>query len=797
MRNKFLTGLLIVAQFWGTQFSVQAATNFKDVAIDYPYASAIQNLKDRGIVQGYDGVSFGPENLITRAELLKIALEGADIDTATWATASSPFPDVNNANTLRQYVIYAQEKGIVSGYSDGTYRPGQSTTRAEAIKILLNINKITTPEDVTSSPYTDLLPADPLAPFVVAAREKKIIPGKYTSKALGTGEAIRRGEVAEMMYRLLVIREDELSVYPEPAPPVKVIEGNHVTTAFKDIVVQTPISKTVVANTYYPITVASSSSTVRVVIKNSEDIQSQWEYKVDQGKATFDIFFSEPGQYHLAIFAGSLTQVPSLPIAVVAGWQLGDEDKLDPLAGAQFSIDADGHTWLMWSGNQSRTLFQLVCEQDGEKVQRLVVSNSTKWRVDYQMFAKFSEGNVDCELRQALAASNIATLQGFSTPYRWSFNALVHHFRTWNKSHLSIDGALPLFTEAKQLELNGRATIPLSNYAEIILPSGNVQVFSLQAGDHDVLNSGIDWELNVQLEETGIYFLEINDTEGLAVLNTPIYRQDGVPVLPDFIAMQEGRITLDKTPLSATEQIAMTQDLVKRINALRTQLNRQPVALSADLSKFAQAHAEDMIARKYFSHKDKEGRGPDQRKLAFDIALPVGENIAFSIDLHSIDEGLKRSAVHRLNILDQRWARVGIGLARSPDGFLYAVQEFSTRSFVSQPITEEEKSEIESKTLSRINTNRAAVNLPPLTLGTDYNDQIALWNEDPKGTNLRTLLLDAGMERGRILSQESSYSANLPAELALQAAVTDGSITRMAMGLTFIGETMYVVVVLY
>ncbi len=797
MKSKLLAVAIIVAQLSAAPFSVFAASNFKDVAADHPYANAIQVLKEKGIVRGYDGVNFGPENQITRAELLKIALEGAGIDTAEWADAASPFPDVTAQNTLRQYVIYAQEKGIVNGYSDGTYRPSQSTSRAEAIKMLLNINKVGTGA-VLSSPYTDLAKNDPLAPYVIAARAQKIIPGKFSSKTLGTGEAIKRGEVAEMMYRLLYLREhSDIEIYPEPAANVKVVEGTHSASIFKNMTIQTPIAKTMVANSYYPVTVNTSNDKVKVIIEAENGEQSVWEYKVTNGTATFDLYFPEAGQYHLALVADDSKSSPSVAIAVVNEWQKGTNDKLAALAGAQFSYDADGHTWLMWSGSQNRTVFQLSCVQGRKEIARTIISSGNKWKVDYQMFTGFEEGEMDCSLTQALAASHLATLQDYSAPYRWSFNALTHHFRTWDKANLLINDALPLFTTATSLKLNGKANIPLSNYAEIILPSGNVQVFSLQAVDNDILNSGIPWELNIQLPDSGVYFLEVNDTEGLAVLNTPIYRVEGVPILPDFIAAQEGRVVTSKEPLSSTERTMMAQELVKKINDLRTKLNRTPVALNADLSRFAQAHADDMVAKKYFSHKDKNGKGPDQRKLAFDIVLPVGENIAFSIDLNSIDEGLKRSAVHRLNLLDQRWAQVGIGLARSPEGFLYAVQEFSPRSFISQPITNSEKEAIAEKTLGRINANRANVNLPALTLGNEYENAIAQWAENPRSESLRTLLLDAGMNQGRILSSEGSYSVNLPAELALQAAVTDSTISKMAMGIAFEGETMLVAVVLY
>lgn len=763
----------------------QASTNFQDVPSDYIYSQAIQTLKDKGVVRGYDGVHFGPEQLITRAELLKIALEGAGISTAAWKPAVSPFADVDPQHALRQYVIYAKEQNIISGYPDGSYRPNQSTTRAEAIKILLNINTITVPATVASSPYQDLNATDPLAPFVVTARDKKIIPGKYTATKVGTGESIKRGEVAEMMHRLLFLKENSVVLYPEKPTPVAVVPGNHTTTVFKGLTMQTPLAKTMVANTYYPLTVTTSASVVKVIIENSEHEQSVWGYKVAQGRATFDVFFPTAGQYHLAIAIDDSEKVVALPIAVVAEWQIGTEEKASTIAGAQFSSDGEGRVSLMWSGTRERILLHLVCTQGAETADHFIVSNGEKWELDYKIFANFKEAVVNCSLAQAATVSHLATSQSFSTPYTWSFSALTHHFRTWDKENILLDDGLPLFTEATTLTLHGHAKIPLSNYAEMILPSGNVQFFSFQDPQEKVLNSGTPWQLNLQLTAPGVYFLELNDTNGLAVLNTPIYRVAGVPVLPDFIDMQEGVVATNKSPLTDDEHSQMTADLLARINNLRTSLGRGPVTLDPNLSTFAQAHADGMVAYQ-FSHRDRNGRDPDQRKLAFGITFPVGENIAYSIDINAVDEGLKRSPAHRLNTLDFRWTTVGIGLARKSDGSLYVVEEFSTN-----------KEGIAKKTLDRINANRTAVGLGSLSLGTEFESTVRLWEANPRQTELIDLLSAAGMTRGRALTYHGSYSTNVPAEIALQTAVNNASFTKMTMGITVEGEEMWLVVVLY
>lgn len=786
MRKSWLISLGILLQVTLPVFSVHAAVNFQDVPSDYVYAPAIQSLKDRGIVNGYDGLHFGPERLITRAELLKIALEGAGVDTSAAKNAESPFSDLDAKHSLRQYVIYAQNHHIVSGYADGTYRPDQPTTRAEAIKILLNINAVTVVGTVTSSPYQDLTTADPLAPFVVTAREKRIIPGKYAAKKVGTGEQIRRGEVAEMMFRLLFLKENAAVTYPEKADAITVVPGTHSTTLFAGLTIQTPIAKTMVANTYYPITVTTSASTVKVVIEDSDHEQSVWGYKVSQGRATFDVMFPAAGKYNLAMAIDDRTTLPVMPIVVVPSWQFGAQTDASPITGAQFSSDGEGHVSLMWSGTQGRTLVHLLCTQGTETAERFVVSGGQKWELDYRMFAAFKPDLVHCSVAQATAVSTLATSQVLSAPYAWDFSALTHYFRTWDKQNVMLDDGLPLFTDALTLTLNGHATIPLSNYAEMILPSGNVQIFSFQDAKETVLNSGIAWQLNLQLTEPGVYFLELNDTNGIAVLNTPIYRTPGVPVLPDFLDMQEGVVVTNKTPLTPTEQEQMIADLLARVNSLRTSLGRGAVTLDTNLSTFAQAHADDMVSQNYFSHRDKAGRDPDLRKVSFGISYPVGENIAFSMDVNSADEGLKRSPAHRLNTLDPRWTTIGIGVARKSDGLLYVVEEFSTN-----------KAAIAEKTLNRINANRTSAGLSPLTLGTEFDTAIRSWETNPRTTSLQDLLLAAGLTRGKSLTYKGSYSPNLPAEMALATAVSNASFSKMAMGIIVDGEVMTVAVVLY
>jgi uncharacterized protein YkwD len=777
--------------------SVQASDSFPDVSAEYQFSQSIQVLKDRKIVQGFPDGTFGPNRLITRAELLKIALEGAGVATADFAQKNSPFPDLSSGHSLRQYVIYAQEKSIVGGYPDGTYRPDDPTSRGEAIKMLLNINNVTTASGAAFTwQYQDVDNEDPLARFVYAARDQKVIPNKYKVNTLGIGDKITRGEVAEMMYRLLTLREQRLTQFPEVTQDIAVVAGAYPTTTFTGITLQATLPKTMVAHTYYAINATTTASMVKLLLQNEAGKQWLWEYKPDQGKVRFDLQFPDAGTYKVAIIADNVTKAASVPVAVRSNWNEVLTDPLPAVTSPQFVAAETNLTTLSWTGEKQNAVVKLICEQGAKSVERFIVSPDQKWQLDYQIFAGFVEGSINCRLAQSQFNSSFSLTKQWSPSTNWSFDAIEHHFRTWIKSNISVD-TLPLFTKANQITFTGKASIPLSNFAAVINPDGSVKVFPLGEPESQTFASNKPWSLPVDLSRDGVYFLEINDTQGIAVLNTPIYKVTGIPVLPDFVDMQSGLVIEQKSTITAQQKQAMMQDLVTRINAVRAGQGKNPVTLDSDLSRFAQAHADDMVAQDYFSHRDRAGKGPDERKLPFNILQPVGENIAFSVDIPDVDAGLRRSAVHLLNILDSRWSRVGIGLARAKDGLLYAVEEFSTRSFIANPFTDIEKEQLAQRTLDRINVNRQSAGLSPLLRGTEFRAAMLNWATAPRSTNLRTALLDAGLGQGRLLSSEGDYSANLPAELALQAAVSETSITKMDMAVTFEGEKMLVAVLLY
>lgn len=105
--------------------------DFTDVSADDWFNNAISTLANAGILSGYEDGSFRPNAAITRAELVKIAVSFYDSD----AAEDSGFSDVEG-HWADMFINAAYGRGFISGYGDGTFKPDQAVTRAEAMKII-------------------------------------------------------------------------------------------------------------------------------------------------------------------------------------------------------------------------------------------------------------------------------------------------------------------------------------------------------------------------------------------------------------------------------------------------------------------------------------------------------------------------------------------------------------------------------------------------------------------------------------------------------------------------------------
>lgn len=175
--------------------------NFSDVSEEHENKSAIEYLTDEGVVQGYENGQFKPDYTINRAEFVKIVAGSLDSfsqqkmddcmkdkDLKNWSSVY--FDDVPMDAWFAPFICVAKELGIVDGYPDGTFKPGQDVNFVEASKIVANAQGLKTAEQSGDEDW--------FVRYVKSLETKSAIPESIRS----FGKRITRGEMAEVVFRV-------------------------------------------------------------------------------------------------------------------------------------------------------------------------------------------------------------------------------------------------------------------------------------------------------------------------------------------------------------------------------------------------------------------------------------------------------------------------------------------------------------------------------------------------------------------------------------------------------------------
>lgn len=96
---------------------------------------------EEGVLTGYPDGSFRPEGAVTRQQLAAVLWRQAGKPAASGSGAFSDGADV--ANYARTAVDWASSVGIIKGFGDGTFRPAQTATRAQAETVLARYDVMT------------------------------------------------------------------------------------------------------------------------------------------------------------------------------------------------------------------------------------------------------------------------------------------------------------------------------------------------------------------------------------------------------------------------------------------------------------------------------------------------------------------------------------------------------------------------------------------------------------------------------------------------------------------------------
>ena len=123
----------------GTEILAGNKAVFYDIAGVEWAKDAIEVLAEKGVISGYGDGTFRPHNNIMREEAVKIIISSFGFYDKN---ATSDFVDVDNSAWYAGYVASAQKLGLISGMGDGSFGIGNSISRQDMAVIINNISKL-------------------------------------------------------------------------------------------------------------------------------------------------------------------------------------------------------------------------------------------------------------------------------------------------------------------------------------------------------------------------------------------------------------------------------------------------------------------------------------------------------------------------------------------------------------------------------------------------------------------------------------------------------------------------------
>lgn len=110
---------------------------FPDVAPDAPYAEAVAELYQLGIMTGDNNGNFNPDSTISRAEAATVICRLMGMEDEAKNATGSAFLDVPSTHWAVGYVAKAAELGIIDGYGNKQFGPEDPVTYDQFVKMLV------------------------------------------------------------------------------------------------------------------------------------------------------------------------------------------------------------------------------------------------------------------------------------------------------------------------------------------------------------------------------------------------------------------------------------------------------------------------------------------------------------------------------------------------------------------------------------------------------------------------------------------------------------------------------------
>ena len=201
MKRKLTALLAAAALCLSLTIPASAAGSFADVSPtrDIWCYTQVMQASEAGLMNGYGSSLFGKNDPITRGQMVQILYNYYGEDCGT----NSGFSDVPSSVWYAKAVTWASKKGVVSGYSNGTFGPDNQLTREQMVTILYNVADKPTTNTSAISQYSDYYQVASYAADGFAwAVSNKVVSGTSNTTLSPRGTATR-AQVAVILIRYL------------------------------------------------------------------------------------------------------------------------------------------------------------------------------------------------------------------------------------------------------------------------------------------------------------------------------------------------------------------------------------------------------------------------------------------------------------------------------------------------------------------------------------------------------------------------------------------------------------------
>lgn len=616
---------------------------FSDVAEDFKFSRAIKYLSENNIINGYQDGSFKPLNNINRAEALKIIMLSSNLDLTG---ETSCFSDVQNDAWYENYVCTAKTYGLINGFEGNLFKPNQEISRAEALKITMEVMDVKTNSNFVNINY-DVKKDDWFYKYAVSSMAYNISP---FYPGLLPNKSIQRGELSEILYRTLQ-SPDEIFNYEEQNSAQSNLSTEQESPKINKDFFEGIVLDDSFTNEFYKGTtklikgkVTEPTNAVFIAFKIEGVYKDVVFVPVLNSEFEYIISVPEEDDLELMIYTKNTKLYKAMNVMVKEPLS-----NVSDLNGISIDFGFDKNPFIDVDGLEG--ILKLEFE-DSDLSKEIYLIDSGKTFIPPDFFKGFEKGNLKYKV------------YGSSLLKESSIEISENHFSTVSEG-VSVSNLPSIYKVGEEVEIQVTSEQALRSGLYLTTPIGKVEKILPNNTDED------SYSYRFQLKDDGVYFIEINQSGGFAAINHPVYSENIWPVLPDFRTSDRAKTTI------ADEEIAIS-DSLNQINQLRSRVGVGQISTDPLLNKLAQYHANNMVTYNFYSHTDHLGEGPNQRRHRFDIKTSLGENLSLSSygGFNYAFNSLLRSGAHRLNMINKDWNKVGIG-AKFSNGKLYYVQVFS------------------------------------------------------------------------------------------------------------------------